>query len=132
MRIPALLKTLPQKVLCALCSGKSYSGALEDKGEKKFHNPCVLFKETFFFLFFFSSCFKTFYSRAARICFPTVALVGLLAPGGVEMWSQWQCLVISVPVGAHSVAFCRLLWEAAGSIRSLCARCELGGSSVES
>lgn len=49
MRILALLKTLPQKVLCVLCSGKSYSGALEDKGEKKFHNPCVLFKEFFFF-----------------------------------------------------------------------------------
>lgn len=41
-----LSKMLAQKVLCALCWGKSYSGALEDKGEKKFHNPCALFKET--------------------------------------------------------------------------------------
>lgn len=104
---------------------------LRIKEKKSFIIP-VSYLKKLFFLFFFSSCFKTFYSRAARICFPTVALIGLLAPGGVEMWSQWQCLVISVPVGAHSVAFCRLLWEAAGSIRSLCAQCVLGGSSVES
>lgn len=45
--------TLAQKVLCAF-SGKSYSGALEDKErekkkKKKFRNPCALFKETFCF-----------------------------------------------------------------------------------
>lgn len=85
MRIPALLKTLPQKVLCALCSGKSYSGALEDKGEKKFHNPCVLFKETFFFCFFFPPALKL--SIAEQ---PESAFLLLLWSG---CWHQvgWKC-----------------------------------------
>lgn len=53
-----------------LSEAKAILVLLRIKKEKKFCNPCALFKETFFFC-----CFKTFNNRATRICSACVAHV---------------------------------------------------------